>query len=159
VPGILDDSFFFAHFFLLCALSQGLLTFLFLFYLHRTSRPLFLLCALPQGLLTFYFYFTCIVPIVLSFCTELHFLSFACFFSLYSSVHISVISPYFVSFLDSIPFLSFRFSLFRNIISRVAFGSKRKEATKCLRIWHTGKIHDLYSKPVIVRMTRSRMMR
>jgi hypothetical protein len=40
------------------------------------------------------------------------------------------------------------------MIPRIAFGSKRKEATKALRIWHTGKIHDLYSTPVIATMTK-----
>jgi len=37
------------------------------------------------------------------------FFSFAGLFSLYSSVHISVISPCFISFLDSIPFTFFSF--------------------------------------------------
>jgi hypothetical protein len=52
----------------------------------------------------FYFYFPYIIFFVLSFCTELHFFSFACFFSLYSVLHISIISPCFIFFLDSIPF-------------------------------------------------------
>jgi hypothetical protein len=107
--------------------------FSFILSLYRTSVPLFLF------------------SIIL--------LSFACLFLLSSAVHISVTSPCFVSFLDSILSLSFHFSLFHNIIPKTAFGSKRKEAKKGHRLLRTLKIHDLYYTPIIVRMTKSRTTR
>jgi len=132
MPGILDDSFFSRIFSVMSVISVSLFSF-------------------------FRFYFPCIVPLVLSFCTELHF---------FVTFSLCILPFIFLSFLPVL-FLSwtlfrlllFHFSLFRNIIPTTAFGSKRKEATKGLRIWHSGKIHDLCSTPVFVRITRSRTKR
>jgi hypothetical protein len=49
--------------------------------------------------------------------------------------------------------------VFENRVLRRIFGPKRDEATEGCRKLHNKKLHDLYSSPSIIRITKSRRMR
>jgi hypothetical protein len=49
--------------------------------------------------------------------------------------------------------------LFENRVLRRIFGPKRDEVTGCWRKLHNEALHNLYSSPNIIRMTKSRRMR
>jgi hypothetical protein len=52
-----------------------------------------------------------------------------------------------------------RLRVFENRVLRRIFGPKRDEATEKWRKLHNEELHDLYSSPNILRVTKSRTMR
>jgi hypothetical protein len=52
-----------------------------------------------------------------------------------------------------------RLRVFENRLLRRIFGPKRDEVTEDWRKLHDEKLHNLYSSPGIIRMTKSRRMR
>jgi hypothetical protein len=52
-----------------------------------------------------------------------------------------------------------RLSVFENRVLRRIFGPKRDEVTGGWRKLHNEELHNLYSSPSIIRMTKSRKMR
>jgi hypothetical protein len=52
-----------------------------------------------------------------------------------------------------------RLRVSENRVSRRIFGPKRDEVTRGWRNLHNEELHNLYSSPSIIRMTKSRRMR